>query len=382
MLCNSCNKENRADGKFCRFCGSKLGQTKNSIIIKIPNIKDSFNKFIGVVRKQDKKAILIAVVVIGVSAGTVFAAPKINDYIKVNKSISESKRLESIGDYNAALAALVLTSDKWTFESKRQEIESIKEDQTKYAQFKESSEIALEKEESGKLAEARELLRTIDADYPEYEKVKEKLDQWQEGIENNLKERARLKELEAQRQTAAATAARQQVEIETAARTRAEAEKAASDAQSRAAAQAARDSEARRQQEEVRRAEEVRKSFVNQLVTGYNSYNQGVSYYSSAISYSNNGDSLVAISQANAATAVLNTARNSVSDLNSRFDGLPSDYYTAVDNMLKAIDYLNRALSLLIQSEGTSLDYSSTINSNKNLAQTYMNRVKSFFDSN
>ena len=382
MICNSCNKENRAGGKFCRFCGSKLGQTKNSITIKLPDFKGLFNKLVEILHKQNKKAVVIATLVVAIGAGTVFAAPKINDYIKVNKSVSESVRLGSTGDYNAALAALALTESRWTFDSIRQEIEELKESQSKYAQFKESSEIALEKEESGKFAEARELLQLIDSDYPEYEKIRERLNKVQEGIENNLKEQARVKELEAQRQSAAAAAARQQAATESAARTKAEAEKAASDAQSRAAAQSARDAEVRRQQEAAQREEEVRKSFINQLVSGYNSYNQGKSYYNSAVSYSNNGDSLLALSQSNAARAVLNTARDSVSDLNSRFTGLPSDYYTAANNMVNAIDYLSKAIDLLVRSEGTSLDYTSSINSNKDYAGMYANRVKQFLDSN
>lgn len=392
MVCNNCNKENRTDGKFCRFCGSKLGKTKTSITIKLPDLSG----LIGVIRKQNKRAIIIAVLVVVVGAGTAFAAPKINDFIKVSGFVNEALQLESAGDYQSALATLALADNRWTLGSRRQEIEKLKESQSKYAQFKASFESALEKEGKGELVEAREFLQSIGTEYPKYDKVREKLSTIQVAIEGDLKEKARLKEVEAQRANAAAAEARRRTQEESAARTRAEAEKAASDAQSRAAAQSARDAEVRkqqaeaqtreaelqRQQEAARRAEEVKKSFRNQLVSGYNSFNSGVSYYGSAIQYSNSGSSLLALSQANSARAVLNTARDSVSDLNSRFTGLSSDYYTAASNMVTAIDYLNSAIDLLVQSEGTSLDYSSSINSNKNLAVTYAVRVKSFLDSN
>ena len=127
MNCSNCNKENNPDSKFCRFCGSKLNSTKVSFSIKLPD----FSGLIAVIRKQNKKAIIIAALVIIVGAGTAFAAPKINDYIKVNGLVSEALKLESAGDYQAALASLVLTKDKWTLESKRQEVEDLKKSQAK-----------------------------------------------------------------------------------------------------------------------------------------------------------------------------------------------------------------------------------------------------------
>src|SRR3989344_6287193 len=322
MICNSCNKENRTDGKFCRFCGSKLGQASTKLTITLP----TFSGLLGVVRRQNKRVILASILVVVTGAGTVFAAPKINDFIKVSSFVKKALQQESAGDYQAALATLVLADNRWTLESKRQDIEELKNDQLKYAQFKVSFESALEKEKNGELVEAREFLQSIGTEYPEYNKVREKSDTIQVVIESDLKEKARLKEVEAQKANAAAAESRRQATVESAAKVRAEAEKAASDAQSRAAAQSARDAELQRQQEAARRAEEVRKSFINQLVTGYNSYNSGASYYSSAISYSNSGSSLSAINQASNARAVLNTARDSVSDLNSRFTGLSSDY--------------------------------------------------------
>ncbi|MDO8661076.1 MAG: hypothetical protein Q7K43_04250 [Candidatus Woesearchaeota archaeon] len=390
MNCQKCNNTNKADSKFCRSCGTKLSRPNTKLTITLPSFSlPNLSGLLSVVRRQNKKVILVSALVILLGAGTAFAAPKVNDFIKINGFIKEALRQESAGEYQGALDTLALTDNRWTTESKRQEVVKLKESQSKYIQFKTFFDSSLEKEKQGKLVEAREQLQSIGTEYPQYESVREKLNALQVSIEGNLQEKARLKEVEAQKANAAAAASRQQAAVDSAARTRAEAEKAASDAQSRAAAQSARDAEVRKQQAEAQaqqeaaqRAEEVRKSFKNQLITGYSSYGSGVSYYGSAISYSNSGSSLLALSQANSARAVLNTARNSVSDLNSRFTGLPSDYYTAASNMVTAIDYLNSAIDLLVQSEGTSLDYSSSINSNKNLAAIYAARVKSFLDSN
>ena len=390
MNCQKCNNTNKTDSKFCSSCGTKLSRPNTKLTITLPSFSlPNLSGLLSVIRRQNKKVILVSALVILLGAGTAFATPKVNDFIKINGFIKEALRQESAGEYQAALDTLALTDNRWTTESKRQEVVKLKESQSKYIQFKTYFDSSLEKEKQGKFVEAREQLQSIGTEYPQYESVREKLNTLQVSIEGNLQEKARLKEVEAQKANATAAASRQQAAEDSAARARAEAEKAASDAQSRAAAQFARDAEVRKQQAEAQaqqeaaqRAEEVRKSFKNQLITGASSYSSGVSYYGSAISYSNSGSSLLALSQANSARAVLNTARNSVSDLNSRFTGLPSDYYTAASNMVTAIDYLNSAIDLLVQSEGTSLDYSSSINSNNNLATIYAARVKSFLDSN
>lgn len=395
--CSSCGKKGGPDSKFCRSCGTKLSRPNTKLTVTLPSFHlPKLGRLLSVIRSQNKKVVLISTFVILLGAGTAFAAPKVRDFVKVNGFIKEALRQESAGEYQGALDTLASADNRWTTESKRQKVVKLKESQSKYIQFKVSFDAALEKEKKGKLVEARTQLQSIGTEYPQYEDVRGKLNILQASIEGDLKETARLKEIEAQRANSAATESRQQAAADSAARLRAEAEKAASDAQSRAAAQSARDAEVNRQQAEAqaraaevsrqeeaaRRAEEVRKSFYNQLVSGYNSYISGTSYYGSAISYSNSSESLLALSQANSARAVLNAARNGVSGLNSRFTGLSADYYAAASNMTSAIDYLNSAIDLLIQSEGTSLDYSSSINSKKNLAATYASRVSSFIDSN
>ena len=376
MDCHKCNSKNGIESKFCRSCGTKLHLPSTKLTITIPSISiPNLGRFIGVFRRRKKNAIIFASIFSALLVtGTALAAPKIGDYVEVNRLVAEAMAQETAGEYQSALDTLTLADDKWTLESKRVEIDKLKESQSKYIQFKAQFDAGLELEKKGKLVEARTRLQSIGTDFPHYADVREKLDNIQTVIEGNLENTARAKEREAQRATAAAAEARQQAETESAA-------KAAAEARSIESAQAARNAEAQRQQEAAQRAEEVKKSFVNQLYTGYSSYISGSSYYSSAISYSNSSNSLLALSQANSARAVLNTARNSVDDLNSRFTGLSSDYYTAANNMVNAVDYLNKAIDLLVSSEGTSLDYSSSINSYKNLSVAYAAKVKVFLDS-
>lgn len=378
MICSDCKNINRPDSKFCRSCGVSLNRINEQTIVTIP----SFNGVVRFFRQQNKKVVLVLALVVLLGATTVFAAPRVKDFIDVNRAIQEAITQEASGGYQDALNTLMLADDKWTTASKRQEIAKLKETQTRYAKFKTSFILALEKEKEGKLIEAREQLQSIGVQYPQYDVVREKLNALQVSIEGSLEEKAHLKEVEAQKANAVATEARHQAALDSAAKTRAESEKASSDAQVLAATQFARDAELQRQQEAAKRAKEVEMSFKNQLIIGNNSYISGVSYYSSAVSYSNSGSSVLAISQANSARALLSTARNNISNLNSRFTGMSSDYYAAANNLVIAIDYLTAAMDLLVQTEGTSVDYSSTINSNKNLAAIYASKVQSFINSN
>lgn len=376
MICNNCNKKNRTDGKFCRFCGSKLYQSKVSFDIKLPN----FSGLASIIRKQNKKTIIIALLVVFVGAGTAFAAPKINDYIKVNGIVSEALRLESTGDYQAALASLVLADDKWTLESKRQEVNELKEEQSKYAQFKDTYDFALEKQEVGELAEARELLQSIDADYPEYEQVKEKTNELQESIENDLREQARMKELEAQRQAAAAAEARRQAQAEAAAKVRAEAEKASSEAQARAATKAAREAETQRQQAEAEQERQVQISFLNQLSGLYSTYNgDGIDYYNNAMSYYNSGSELMALTVFGQARAVFQNIYSQVASLNSNFTNMPSGYTQAATNMKNATYYALEATNEVISIIGTYNN--SKANHYSDLAESYGLKVRNFLTS-
>jgi chemotaxis protein histidine kinase CheA len=385
MECPKCKKQNRPGSKFCRFCGSDLSeqpshpQTSSGdshFHIRIP--KNIF-KF----KKISPKIGLVILLIVALTGGTVYAAPKVNDYIKVRAAILDAKEKQNQGEYQAAIDTLNKVEGRWSLQSQKQELTTLKEAQVKFIGYEQIVASSTEKENTGAFKEARDLLQQIGTDYPKYDSsVQPKLAELQGKIEKDLESKATAAtaaKVEAERRAQAESAAKAKAQADAQA---AAAAKARADADAAAAAQAAQQAEAERQQAAAQRAEEVKRSFRNELTAGYNSYIQGSNYYSSAIQYSNSGNSLLAISQAGSARAVLNSARSTVSDLNYRFTGLPSNYYTAANNMINAIDYLSKALDLLVNTEGTSLDYSSTINSYKNMAISYAGMVKSFLDAN
>ena len=90
----------------------------------------------------------------------------------------------------------------------------------------------------------------------------------------------------------------------------------------------------------------------------------------------------MAISTMTSAASVLSSALNNISDLNTRFTNLPADYYTATDNLVRAIQSLSNAMTLVVDGQGTTLDDSSEINSDKDQYLDYISLVKSFIDAN
>lgn len=380
IICLHCGETTPAQGRFCRACGKNIKSKKvitHSIAswINFGIIKRCF-------KKLSIKATIIIVIVATLTATSVYAAPKAKDFITVRKAIDLTHDKSAAGDYKSALNSIREVRDIWSTNSQKQEMETLISTWEKYIKYQESFANAIKKEGSGSLTEARDLLNSIGIDYPEYEEVRIKLAEIQSKIEGNLQSKANAAaaaKVEAERKAQVAAEARAQAQAEAQAATTA---KAQADANAAASAQAARNAEIQRQQAAAQRVEEIKKSFKNELTAGYNSYIQSKSYYSSAIQYSNAGNSLMALSQAASTRAVLNTARSTVSDLNQRFTGLSSDYYTAANNMLNAIDNKIKALNLLVESEGTYLDYSSMINSYSASATQYANNVKTFLGNN
>lgn len=342
MICKNCQKKNRPDSKFCRFCGTNFFVPKQEDEERVITI--SVSKLVSILKNFNfnKKSLIITAIAILAVGTSVFAAPKINDYLEVNKLIKEANDLEIGGDYQKALATLSLTNDKWTFESKRQEIESFK-----------SLNSALEKEKEGFLVEARKILQEIDSGFSRYEEIKNKLNEIQLSIESNLEEKAKLKEEEAKKAAASAAEARRRAEAEAAARAQAEAQRAGAEARERdeaaaraRAEQAARESEYQRQQEEQARVDAIRLSFWNQLNTIYTNFNNnGIGYYNEAIAYYNNGYSLSAIAKFGQAEAIFNSARNDALDMQSTFYGMPESYNVALRNMISAATQCSYAVS-------------------------------------
>ncbi len=375
MHCDQCGKENRSGSKFCRHCGQTISDGSTSS----EKIKSSLFK-----SKLTWKSPLVIVLICLVLAGSLFyGGSKAYAYFQVESKISTAKKLQASGDYKGSLEVLNGLENKVSTNGQKTRIDTLKTNDQKFIGFKTSFENAITivnatstSITSSKLQEALKDLQLIESDYPEFKNVQAEITKVQNALVTSLQDEASKSKKAAADASAQAEKNRQSAANAQAAKERAEqnAQQAANDA-ARAAANA-------QAQATAAKAEEVKRSFRNELTTGYNSYSQGVTYYGSAIKYSNSSDSLLAIAQANSARAVLNSAYSAVYDLNSRFSGLPSEYYTAASNMVSAINNLNSAIDLLVKSEGTYLDYSSSINSYKNIATTYAARVRAFLDAN
>jgi len=375
LLINAGHKEEDVSAAFIAADGKSSSQGKNIISPTSGSqsgASSSVSKTITSRRKINffKRTLILAVLLVfaSLAATAIYELPKVKDFIKVRAAIKQAKEKQNLGEYQVALDVLNKVGNYWSLESQKLELTALKSKQEKFINYEQIITISTEKENTGNLKEARDLLQSVGADYPKYKSnVQSRLSELQEKIEKDL-------EIKASVATTAKAEAETRAQAEASARIR-------SDAAATAAAEQARQAEYQRQQEAIRRAEEVAKSFLDQLIAGYNSYNKSVSYYSSAISYSNSGDSVSAFSEAGAAMAALEAALNSVSTLNSRFASLPSDYYTATEDMMIAIYYLSTALDLFVKSEGTDLKYSTEINDNKDLSLVYANSVKLFLDS-
>ena len=369
----------------------------------------SFSQKLSFLSKFKGLAIPVIIILL-IIVSLVYTAPKAVDFYKVKGLVEKAKELEKEGKYQETVDLLSQAGKYWALNSQKKEIQEQKDESSKFLEYLAVFNNALEKEKQGNLEDARNDLKTIPEAFPTYSIVKNKLDALQVAIEDKLKkessdkeeqitkerEDAKKAQEEEQQKTAkiAAEAKRQQQEAAAAA-ARLEAGKAAAEAQAQAAAaqkaqaenqaaaaaQAARDAELQRQQEAARRVEEIKKSFRNELVSAYNSFNEAISYYGSGISYSNNNDGILAINQMSNAKAVLSSARNNISDLSTRFTGLSGDYYNAANNMISAIDSLSRACDLVVTQQGSTMDFSSDINNNKNQAFNYLSQVKAFLDA-
>lgn len=179
--------------------------------------------------------LLLAIALIAlVSIGSVFIAPKVQDYIKVNKLLNEAKKFEVGGNYQNALASLVAAGEKWSLQDKQNEIAELQARQEQFVKDQEALTLAIEKIENNELYAARELLQNIGNGFPKQELIKNKLSEIQVAIEENLKQ-------EAMRQEKARKQAEQMAQAEA------------------AAARIAREAEYRRQQEEQARLAELQR---------------------------------------------------------------------------------------------------------------------------
>jgi len=385
MICLKCNNKNKQDGAFCSFCGNKLivdNTINNSVkAIFIRKIKGFLN--------LNQKVVIISVIVLLLSVTTIFAAPKVKDYFTVNKVISIVESLQAEGSYQDALGSLNNVDDRWMFESTRKKIDNLKEQQNNFIQYKNSYDLAILKEGSGDLEGAREVLLSIQIDYPNYGLVKEMLTSVQSKIEGKLNNKvaAASAAKAAAEQSAQASAAQAALSAQAKAQADAQAAaaaQAAASAQAAAAAsaQAAAAAQAQAQQEAINRAIQVKMSFRSELINAYNSVLAAANTYSTGVQYSNANNSIMAISTMISALGILDTVLDNISNLNTRYTNLPSNYYSATNNLISAIHSLSNAMDLVVDQQNTTLDYSSQVNSYKDQYLSYIGMVKSFFDQN
>lgn len=347
MICDKCQKENREGSKFCRFCGNELSDVNNittdnkmALNFDIPgNIVKLKHFIIGL----NRKILVIALLVILVSGGAVYAAPKMGDYIKVNQLIKQATMLGNQGNYRDALAALNLAEGKWTLGSKKSEVNDLKARQERYAKDQENFSEALEKENAGDFFGAKDLLQKIDTDFPNYSLVKDKLIEAQNKIESDLKSKVDVAvkaKAEAKRQADAAAAAAARAEADKqAAQSQAEAAeraKAQADAQATAQAQAAQEAQAR--------ADALRSAQTNAY---WDKWKRAQTYITSGHS---NISSALSYLGASSFTSALSYLTYALSDYGSAKNILGGDY---IAENRSAHLYLQLALDNYIEEEKT-----------------------------
>lgn len=408
MECFHCYKNNRAGSRFCRFCGAKLGRAEGSkrgsaLLLLRERFIISSPKLL-----RSKKALVILVALIILGSGSAFAAPKVSDYVAVNKLLQEAREFQEEGNYKGALTALVAADKKWTLRGKKDEIAELQKKQKQYIKDKDALKLATEQMESGELEEARETLKSISTKFPEYKAVKDKLSEVQVAIEERLQEEVRRAEearrLAAQKaqQEAAAKAraeakrkaAEQRARKEAEERARAEEQarakeqerkraqaQAEAEAEARARAQReAEEAERRRQQEALERHRQVRISFCNQLVTITTSFGEGVDYYNIGMDHYNNLEDLSALARFGQAEAILQKVKSDASALKSNFSNLPSKYYNGASDLSSAANYLLKAIDAMAGDISSGIT-SGLANSYSSTAEQYSDQVTSFLFS-
>ncbi len=342
MKCKNCDKENHEGSKFCRFCGERMSSTKH---VKIPISRPSI-------------VIIITVIVLG--GGSVYAAPKAQDYFSVKNSIAQISDLELKGEYQKALDILLATENKWTTSSTRGEIVTLKQREQKYISWKNDYNLALDNMASSSYESAHTLLEGIDPSYPQYKLVKDKLTEVQKGIQDQLNEKVRVAEQRASEQKAAAASARQQ------AQTAQQQAREAANSSARAATAA--------------RSAEIDKSFRNQLYAAFTSLKNGDSYYNQAMKYKNNDETALALIYFAKANTVYAEVQTTANNINSSFTGMDQSYVNAANNLAASASNNIKAANSAIDGLGGT-GSSSTTNYYSNLGDEYRNSVAAFFAS-
>ena len=396
MICLHCQKQNKEESKFCRFCGKNLSEQPSHLNTTKEDSHFQIRIPKNLLKKISPKVALVILLVFALIGTTVYAAPKVNDFVKVRTAIQQAKEKQNLGEYQTAIDILNQVENRWSLKSQKQELIALKESQGKFIGYEQIIASSTEKEKTGNLKEARTLLQQIGADYPKFESnIQPKLSELQKNIEKNLEEKvnvANTAKKAAEKRAAEEVVAKIQAEAESRAATDA---KARADANAAAAAQTARDAEQQAaiqraaaeqaaikaaEQAAIQRVEEVRKSFRNQLYTAKTDLTTANGYFNDAMSYFNSGNDSVALVGFAKANALYGQVQNTAKNINNTFTGMPQSYTDAANNLALAANYSIKATNSVIDS--MSGDSTAAItNSNSDLADMYQRLVANFLNS-
>jgi hypothetical protein len=283
MICPHCNKNTPEGSKFCQNCGEKI------------SVKKIWRKF-----HISKKIFLSTFTILIISALAFISAARVKASYQVYIAIKASEDSLNHNDYQKAFDTLEKVKDSWSINSQKNQVKNITERANKYINDSNLYIASLEDVKNNKLNEARDKLKQIPIDYPEYSKVKDEIDVVQNAIEDNLKRDADEREKKAQ---AAADSAKKQAAAAAKATAKANADKAAAEAQAAAASaqQAAAEAQAAAAAQAAASANAQAEALRNQqssayidkwqkatdyIASGHKQISQASSYISSG-SYSN-----------------------------------------------------------------------------------------------
>jgi hypothetical protein len=372
MTCSNCGRENREGSNFCRHCGSGLTTQGGSVHRR---------KFFF--KKISLRIWIVIIVVVLLFGSTVYAAPKISGYLSVNSAIATAMRLQNQGNYADALSVLTAVEGRWTFESDKQKLETLKGQENDYIQDQGNYNLAVSEinssTPSSTLLSAQSLLQSIPNDFPQYGEVQTAINSVSSDIEGQLQNQAQ----QAQIQLQAAQTAKVQAQ---AAAAQAAQEKAAAQAQEAANAEAAEQAQAAAAQQAAAEAQaaaqaastaQVEQSFYNQLSTIYSDFKGGaISNETTGIDYGNDGDWSSADTYFGAAASACSTAEKDAENLNTTFSNMPSSYTDAASAMSMDAYYVCQSITDYVNYNNTAAE------NDIYEAEPYDNTVSTFLSSN
>lgn len=359
--CPFCSELTPKESVYCQNCGKKITSQK---VTRLSSILNIVKKFVGkawrknsrfsksILTNLNKRKIVTVLVAILIIVGAVFITPKAQAYVKVNNIIKQAENLKSQEKYSEALEKLK-EIEKFKPTNKQKEIVSkSNEVNKKLLAYKSAHLLAIEKNNAGKLEEARTELQKIDSEYTKYDEVRTLSTEVQSKIEANLKEEIKKKEADAKKAAArAASESKRQAKDKAEAIARAESDKAAAEAQAQAAlaqkaqAEASAAAAARAAAEAQAQAEYLRNAQTSAYI---DKWKRAGDYMSRGHRYVNSANQYI---QAGSFSLALTSLVYALDDYTAAKNILGNDY---IPEMATSHKYLQIALDYYISAE-TSL---------------------------